>query len=107
MIESEKRFLVFAGGSYYAGGGWHDFHSAHATAEEAIKTAKQLVIERTSDWSHVVDTSTNKEIKIFAQVSSNRHTFDVYAFDTFEIEHDGQGGFINGTLVHSAPTQAL
>jgi hypothetical protein len=105
VSESEKQFLVFGGIDYYAGGGWYDLHSVHETAEDAIKTAKQLVIEQTSDWSHVVDISARKKIKSFRQGMGLPAPFEVYEFDT-EIESDGKGGFTNGTLVHSAPREA-
>lgn len=35
-----KRFLVFAGDSYYASGGWSDFHADADTAEEAERMEK-------------------------------------------------------------------
>jgi len=57
-----KRFIVFAGNDYYPGGGWHDFHSDHDMAEDAVKAADQAVHERHEDWSHVVDASTGEEI---------------------------------------------
>ncbi|WP_161492669.1 MULTISPECIES: hypothetical protein [unclassified Rhizobium] len=38
-----KQYLVFAGDSYYAAGGWNDFVMASDDAQEAIKRAEQEV----------------------------------------------------------------
>jgi hypothetical protein len=89
-----SHFLVFAGSRFYPGGGWRDFHSAHATAEGAIETAKQLVIGRARDWSHVTDVDANKEVKVFTRIVS-----DVWMFDTLITEADDEGGFTNGLVI--------
>ena len=57
-----KRFLVFAGTTYYPSGGWHDLHSTHDSAEEAVSAVNQHVGEDSLGWSHAVDTSTAKVI---------------------------------------------
>ena len=45
-----KRFLLFAGGSYYPNGGWLDFVGSYDTFPEAEKAVPDR------DWAQVVDT---------------------------------------------------
>ncbi len=47
-----KRFMVFAGDSYYPEGGMADFLGDYETIEEAITAVTATV----GDWSQIVDT---------------------------------------------------
>lgn len=49
-----KRFLVFAGSTYYPMGGWEDLITSYDTLEEAL-TCSALSDE---DWAEVVDLET-------------------------------------------------
>jgi hypothetical protein len=51
-----KRFLVFAGGDYYPGGGWLDFVTSFDNFAVASGSAQGLV--KPHDWAQVVDTET-------------------------------------------------
>jgi hypothetical protein len=53
-----KRFLVFAGDTYYPAGGWGDFVSDHDTADEATVAA----MSRHADWREVIDTETGDDV---------------------------------------------
>jgi len=46
-----KRFLLFAGETYYPSGGWGDFKSSHHSREDAERAAEELQ----EDWYHIVD----------------------------------------------------
>lgn len=46
-------FLIFAGDTYYANGGWNDFYSSAETIEEAQYIYNS--IKNKYDWVHVVD----------------------------------------------------
>ena len=48
-----KRYLVFAGATYYPAGGWDDFVQAFDSLEEATAFAKEQ--EARNDWVQVVD----------------------------------------------------
>ena len=50
-----KRFLVFAGLTYYPNGGWEDFNASYATEEEAIAVCKSLIKDGWNDWAHYID----------------------------------------------------
>ena len=57
-----KRYLLFAGYSYYPAGGWNDFVDSYDTREEAEQSAKNICLleEYTIptgkyDWCHVID----------------------------------------------------
>jgi hypothetical protein len=52
-----KRYIVFAGLTYYPSGGWKDFVSEHDTKEEAIASAKKaLDIDQGGfDWAQILD----------------------------------------------------
>jgi hypothetical protein len=56
-MAEHKRYLAFAGSSYYADGGWLDFVGYAATKEEAVAIAKAKCAEIDSygGWWHVVD----------------------------------------------------
>lgn len=51
MSETPKRFLLFAGETYYAAPGWRGFVDSFDTLEEAIAAGKL----DGSDWWQVVD----------------------------------------------------
>lgn len=48
-----KRFLLFAGDTYYPNGGWGDFIASFETKEDAIE-AERMARARNS-WSHLID----------------------------------------------------
>lgn len=50
MINKMKRFLLFAGDSYYPIGGWRDIKGSADTIEEAQKLNNNYY-----DWWHIVD----------------------------------------------------
>ena len=62
MSETEapslKRFLLFAGDTYYPCGGWHDFIGSYDSYEEAAANGD---IDR-NDWWHVIDHKTGLRI---------------------------------------------
>ena len=49
-----KRYLVFHGIDYEAGGGWEDFQDSFDTLEEAREKV-QRTPKGTLDWWHIVD----------------------------------------------------
>lgn len=53
-----KRFLLFAGETYYPGGGWDDFVDDYDTLEEAEAKAKTLK----ENWWDIVDTTTKTKV---------------------------------------------
>lgn len=54
-----KRYLVFKGSDYYPNGGWEDFSGDFDTIEEAREAATTNRYE----WSHIIDTTTKKEVE--------------------------------------------
>lgn len=50
-----KRFLLFAGTTYYACGGWADFIGAYDSVELAVAVAGNDY-----DWFHVIDSATGE-----------------------------------------------
>lgn len=57
MAVLTKRFLVFAGFSYYPNGGWDDFKQACNTLEEAYTVGREQ--KKTYDWVNIVDLNTH------------------------------------------------
>jgi len=57
-----KRYLVFAGATYYPGGGWCDYCGDADTLEKARALAKKPTSWAT-DWHQIVDTTTGKEVE--------------------------------------------
>lgn len=55
-----KRYLVFSGASYYAGGGWLDFGEAFDTLDQAIEYGQHCLKHDFHDWYHIIDTNTGK-----------------------------------------------
>lgn len=53
-----KRYLLFAGESYYPVGGWKDFVDSYDTIEEAVSYGRAA-----GDWWHVVDSATGKIVE--------------------------------------------
>lgn len=49
-----KRYLLFAGDKYYAGGGWSDFKGDFHFCTEAM-AALQAIVDPKPEWWHVVD----------------------------------------------------
>lgn len=63
-----KRYLLFAGSTYYPAGGWHDFRGDFDSIEEA--KAKIDQDEEASDgwgaydWSHCIDSQTKEKVSL-------------------------------------------
>ena len=55
-----KRFLIFAGDTYYPIGGWKDFRGSADTIDEAADMVYK--IDGMVDWFHVVDSQTGRVI---------------------------------------------
>lgn len=55
-----KRYLLFAGDTYYPSGGWYDFIGSYSTVGEAQAQAQSD--ERHYDWAHVVDSQTGQVV---------------------------------------------
>lgn len=53
-----KRYLLFAGDTYYPGGGWTDFIGSFDSIDDAIAATGHVQ----HDWWHVVDATTGKEV---------------------------------------------
>lgn len=50
-------YLLFAGSTYYACGGWRDFRGAFESLEEATVVGNQLIDwdnDGSDDWFHIV-----------------------------------------------------
>lgn len=54
------RYLVFAGQSFYADGGWLDFIGSQSSLADAEATGERVCDGKpfSPDWWHVVDTET-------------------------------------------------
>lgn len=56
MIELKlKRYLLFAGQAWQAGGGWNDYQGSFETYQEACDAIGDC------DWFHIVDIYTGEE----------------------------------------------
>lgn len=57
-----KRYLLFAGSSYYASGGILDLVTASDSFDDCIKalTPEQADVENNYDWWHIYDTELNR-----------------------------------------------
>lgn len=57
-----KRYLLFAGETYYACGGWKDFKDSFDAEEAATRRGYELVNDPMTyyDWYQVVDLLNNK-----------------------------------------------
>ncbi len=55
-----KEYILFAGDSYYAKGGWHDFIGMHKSLDLALQVAYTL---RDKDWWHIVDVETAEVVR--------------------------------------------
>lgn len=51
-----KRYLLFAGETYYPSGGWMDFIRSFDSKKDAVILARQLKSEGDIDWFHIIDT---------------------------------------------------
>jgi len=58
-----ERYLVFAGGIYYPGGGWEDFMGSFGTLAETDEVTKDFKTERR--WCHIYDMQTGELIEKF------------------------------------------
>ena len=54
----EGQYILFAGDTYYPGGGWDDFIGRFETKEAAYSAAAEL----NEDWFQVVDINANEEL---------------------------------------------
>jgi len=54
-----KRYLLFAGSSYYPAGGWSDLAGNYDTLAEAVDAAVALK----DDWYKIIDTTTMEPVK--------------------------------------------
>jgi hypothetical protein len=50
-------YMLFAGDTYYPGGGWNDYQESFSSTEEAIEYLARISYQ----WAHIVD-SINKEM---------------------------------------------
>lgn len=59
-----NQFLLFAGASYYASGGWDDFVDSFDNVEEARDYVEVAAKERPHDydWHHIVDSNTGEMV---------------------------------------------
>ena len=64
QVVKPKRYLVFAGDTYYPSGGWWDLKGTFATKKAAIKLAASFCRGRLrrADWAQVVDTATGAAV---------------------------------------------
>ncbi len=58
-----KRYLVFAGDTYYPGGGWADFKGSF----ESLKEGMDAAFKARADWAHVVDSTTGERVSSFGE----------------------------------------
>lgn len=61
-----KRFLLFAGNTYYARGGWHDFVGEFDSADVAVAMAEERG-EGAYGWWHVLDSATGQIIHCYGE----------------------------------------
>jgi hypothetical protein len=62
-----KRYLLFAGDSYYPQGGWDDLQDSFDTSQEAIEAAKigdSMVVKAGYDWWHIIDSETMTRVVV-------------------------------------------
>lgn len=61
-----KRFLLFAGYTYYPAGGWNDFRDSFDTFDEGQEHLKKLTEASgyTINWGHIVDTTTTTKTEL-------------------------------------------
>ncbi len=53
-----QRYIVFAGDTYYPGGGWDDLVGTYATLEEAKAAAADA--KSKLDWAEIIDFDTGE-----------------------------------------------
>jgi len=58
---NRKRFLLFAGNTYYPAGGWNDLRGSFDTPEAAVEYLTST--HSGLDWWQVVDTISNEVVK--------------------------------------------
>lgn len=61
-----KRYLVFAYGAYYPGGGWSDYNKGFGFLQEAIDYADSIQAKY-SDGVEVIDLETEQDVYIYPQ----------------------------------------
>jgi hypothetical protein len=57
-----KRYLLFAGATYYPGGGWDDFVGHFDDVEDARRKGNELCNQEWYYWFQIVDTTTMKVV---------------------------------------------
>jgi hypothetical protein len=63
LVRMMKRFLLFAGSTYYPAGGWKDFKGRFGTLEEAIAWVADNAVAGCYEWWHVADAATHEIVK--------------------------------------------
>ncbi len=66
--------MVFAGDHYYSCGGWNDFKESFDTLIEAKQCAQNLA----TDWVHIIDADSGKEVYQFMNRSLNEIALEVW-----------------------------
>ena len=56
-----KRFLLFAGDTYYPSGGWDDYKATYATRRATVKAVNRWSTK--GGWAHAVDSETGEIIQ--------------------------------------------
>ena len=59
-----KRYLLFAGDTYYPCGGWEDFIGEYVSIDITRKRIKEGDAYGKYDWWHIVDTSSNRVVEM-------------------------------------------
>lgn len=57
-----KRYLLFIGESFYAGGGWADFRGDFSSVEKAEIVWEKREYPDSYDWYHIIDAETGKVV---------------------------------------------
>ncbi len=55
-----KRYVWMAGYTYYASGGFHDYHGSFDIKEEAEAAQSDWLRDKEYVWSHICDLETNE-----------------------------------------------
>lgn len=85
-----KRFMVFAGDSYYPAGGIGDFRGSFDTEEEA----RSAIAKMGRDWHECLDTSTGAVTRQWTGADDDTETIDLVtgAVHRYEPDWDEIGG---------------
>ena len=85
MTGKQRRFLLFAGDSYYPSGGWNDFigyfPSVEAAKEGALRLGIDSVYIYNFEWAHIVNGLTDEiELEGSRLISGVRKGVNTYAW---------------------------